>query len=42
MLIKNNNDLKDNHVTDHSIYKNRRKFMKNAAGLGLIASTGGA
>ena len=41
MLIKNNNDLKDNHVTDYSIYKNRRKFMKNAAGLGLIASTGG-
>lgn len=41
MLIKNNNDLKDNDVTDQSIYQDRRQFMKNAAGLGLIAATGG-
>ncbi|HIO91510.1 MAG TPA: protein-methionine-sulfoxide reductase catalytic subunit MsrP [Leucothrix mucor] len=41
MLIKNNKDLKDNDVTDLSIYQNRRQFMKNAAGLGLIAASGG-
>jgi len=41
MLIKNNNDLKESDVTDQSIYQNRRQFMKNAVGLGLIATTGG-
>ncbi|MCK5810084.1 MAG: protein-methionine-sulfoxide reductase catalytic subunit MsrP [Cocleimonas sp.] len=33
--------LKDNEVTDYSVYQSRRQFMKTAAGLGLIAATGG-
>ena len=41
MLIQKNKYEKDNEVTDYSVYKSRRQFMKNAAGLGLIAATGG-
>ena len=41
MLIQKNKDLKDNDITDYSIYQSRRQFMKTAAGLGLIAATGG-
>lgn len=41
MLIQKNKYLKDNDVTDYTIYQNRRRFMKNAAGIGLIAATGG-
>jgi sulfoxide reductase catalytic subunit YedY len=40
MLILKNNDLTDNDVTDFDIYQNRRKFMKNAAGVGIAAATG--
>ncbi len=41
MFIQKNKYLKDNQVTDYSIYKGRRHFMKTVAGLGLIATTGG-
>ncbi len=40
MLILKNKDLTDNDVTDVEIYQNRRKFMKNAAGVGIAAVTG--
>jgi len=40
MLILKNKDLTDNDVTDFDIYQNRRKFMKNAAGIGIAAATG--
>jgi sulfoxide reductase catalytic subunit YedY len=40
MLILKNKDLTDNDVTDFDIYQNRRKFMKNAAGVGIAAATG--
>ena len=40
MLILKNKDLSDNDVTDFDIYQNRRKFMKNAAGVGIAAATG--
>ncbi len=41
MFIQKNKYLKDNQVTDYSVYKKRRHFIKTMAGLGLIASTGG-
>ncbi len=41
MFIQKDQYLKDNQVTDYSIYKERRQFIKTAAGLGLIAATGG-
>ncbi|MCK5917935.1 MAG: protein-methionine-sulfoxide reductase catalytic subunit MsrP [Cocleimonas sp.] len=41
MRIQKNKVLTDNDVTDYSVYNNRRQFMKTAAGLGLIAATGG-
>jgi sulfoxide reductase catalytic subunit YedY len=41
MLLQKNQYPKDNEVTDYSVYKNRRQFMKTTAGLGLIAATGG-
>jgi sulfoxide reductase catalytic subunit YedY len=41
MLIKKNQYLTDNDVTDYSLYKDRRRFMKNALGLGLVATAGG-
>lgn len=40
MRFSNHNDLTDNDVTDYAIYKDRRRFMKTAAGLGIIATTG--
>ncbi len=40
MLIKKNNQLSENEVTDFSIYQNRRKFMKTAAGIGIAAVSG--
>jgi len=40
MLIKKNNELSENEVTDFSVYQNRRKFMKTAAGLGIAAVSG--
>lgn len=40
MIIKNKSDLTENDVTDYSIYQNRRKFMKNAAGIGIAAVSG--
>ncbi len=40
MLILKNKDLTDNDVTDFDIYQKRRKFMKNAAGVGIAAATG--
>lgn len=33
-------DITENDITDYNIYKNRRQFMKTAAGLGIIATTG--
>ncbi len=35
-----NNELSENEVTDYSIYQNRRKFMKTAAGIGIAAVSG--
>lgn len=32
--------ITENDVTDYDTYKNRRQFMKTAAGLGIIATTG--
>ncbi len=40
MLIKKNNELSENEVTDYSIYQNRRTFMKTAAGIGIAAVSG--
>ncbi|GAA0425475.1 protein-methionine-sulfoxide reductase catalytic subunit MsrP [Cocleimonas flava] len=40
MLIKKNNELSENEVTDFSVYHNRRKFMKTAAGIGIAAVSG--
>jgi len=40
MIFLNKPEIKDNDVTDYETYKNRRKFMKTAAGLGIIATTG--
>ncbi|MEB8430706.1 protein-methionine-sulfoxide reductase catalytic subunit MsrP [Cocleimonas sp. KMM 6892] len=40
MLIKKNNELSENEVTDFSVYQNRRKFMKTAAGIGIAAVSG--
>jgi len=40
VIIKNKSDLTENDVTDYSIYQNRRKFMKNAAGIGIAAVSG--
>lgn len=40
MLILKPNQLSDNDVTDESIYANRRRFMKNAAGVGIAAVSG--
>jgi sulfoxide reductase catalytic subunit YedY len=40
MIIKNKADLTENDVTDFSIYQNRRKFMKTAAGIGIAAASG--
>ncbi|PID45575.1 MAG: protein-methionine-sulfoxide reductase catalytic subunit MsrP [Proteobacteria bacterium] len=34
------NDIAENQVTDYEVYKNRRRFMKTAAGLGVVATTG--
>ena len=39
MIIKNKADLTENDVTDFSIYQDRRKFMKTAAGVGIVAAT---
>lgn len=40
MIIKNKADLTDNDVTDFSVYEKRRKFMKTAAGIGIVAVSG--
>lgn len=40
MIIKNKADIAENDVTDFSIYQDRRKFMKTAAGVGIVAATG--
>jgi sulfoxide reductase catalytic subunit YedY len=40
MLIQKNKDLKESDITDYALYKSRRQFMKNAIGLGLVATTG--
>jgi sulfoxide reductase catalytic subunit YedY len=40
MLIQQNKALKDHDVTDYSVYKQRRQFMKNTLGLGLAVATG--
>ncbi len=40
MLILKNKNIKENQVTDFDIYQNRRKFMKNAAGVGIAAVSG--
>jgi sulfoxide reductase catalytic subunit YedY len=33
-------NISENDITDYDVYKNRRKFMKTTAGIGIIASTG--
>jgi len=40
MLILKSKDIKENEVTDFGVYQNRRKFMKTAAGIGIVAATG--
>lgn len=40
MHFSKKNDLTENDVTDYEIYKDRRRFMKTAAGVGIIATTG--
>ncbi len=40
MIIQNKKDISENEVTDYSIYKDRRKFMKTAAGIGIAGVTG--
>ena len=40
MLIQNKKDISENEVTDYGIYKDRRKFMKTAAGVGIAAISG--
>jgi len=42
MIFLNKPEIKDNEVTDYEIYKKRRQFMKTAAGLGIVATTGAA
>jgi len=42
MIIKNKPEITENDVTDYKIYKKRRQFMKTAAGLGIVATTGAA
>jgi len=40
MLILKRADIKENEVTDYEDYKNRRQFIKSAAGIGLAAMSG--
>jgi len=40
MFFLNKPDTSENQVTDYHVYKNRRKFMKTATGLGIVAATG--
>ena len=40
MIFLNKPEINDNEVTDYSVYKKRRQFMKTAAGLGIVATTG--
>ena len=42
MIFLNKPEITDNEVTDYEVYKKRRQFMKTAAGLGIIATTGAA
>lgn len=40
MIILNSKQISENEVTDESVYDNRRKFMKTAAGIGIAAVSG--
>ncbi len=40
MLILKSTDIKENDVTDYDAYKNRRQFIKSAAGIGLAVMGG--
>jgi len=40
MLILDQKDISENEITDESIYNDRRKFMKTAAGIGIAAVSG--
>ncbi|MEE9328415.1 MAG: protein-methionine-sulfoxide reductase catalytic subunit MsrP [Cocleimonas sp.] len=40
MLILKDKDINENEVTDFEIYRGRRKFMKTAAGVGIVAVSG--
>ncbi|MGK0270168.1 MAG: sulfoxide reductase catalytic subunit YedY [Cocleimonas sp.] len=40
MLILDSNKISENEVTDRVVYDNRRKFMKTAAGIGIVAVSG--
>jgi sulfoxide reductase catalytic subunit YedY len=40
MIFLNKPEIAENEVTDYSVYKKRRQFMKTAAGLGIVATTG--
>ena len=42
MIFLNKPEISDNEVTDYEVYKKRRQFMKTAAGLGIVATTGAA
>ena len=40
MIFLKKPEIADNEVTDYKVYKKRRQFMKTAAGLGIVATTG--
>ncbi len=40
MLILKSNDIKSSEITDYDVYQDRRRFMKNAAGIGIAGVSG--
>ncbi|MBI2241026.1 MAG: protein-methionine-sulfoxide reductase catalytic subunit MsrP [Magnetospirillum gryphiswaldense] len=40
MLIKSATDLRENHVTDHALYVDRRRFLAGAAAAGTVLGAG--
>ena len=40
MSLNRKHSVSENDITDYATYKNRRKFMKTAAGLGILAGAG--
>ena len=40
MLIKRSTDIRSSDITDESVYRSRRRFLRKAAALGLMAGSG--